>query len=101
MLAAKRYAELGLRDVITAVAAPLRPGAVVGRPVLRTILREGGVPLRAAALLSPALLLLPRSRLLLRALGLRLLPGLLGLLDCWVRSGGGAGRLGSLSNFSL
>jgi hypothetical protein len=38
------------------------------------------VRLPGAALLLPSPLLLPRSRLLLRALGLRLLAGLLGLL---------------------
>jgi hypothetical protein len=70
----ERNAELLLGDVITAVASPLGPGAMVAGPVLRTILLPGTVPLPSATLLQPAPLLLPGDCLLLCALRLLLLP---------------------------
>jgi hypothetical protein len=68
--------EAGLRNVVTAIASTLRPGAMVALPVLSAISLPGVVPLPAAAVL-PSCLRLPRSRLLLRALRLLLLAGLL------------------------
>ena len=62
--AAEIEAEAILRNVVTAVAPALRPGAMVAGPVLRAILSEGRVLLPAAAPL-PSPLLLPRMRLLL------------------------------------
>ena len=76
MLAAEVEIEAGLRDVETAVAAALRPGAMLGGPLSGAALLPGSVRLPGALLL-PAALLLPHSRHLLRALGLRLLAGLL------------------------
>ena len=58
MLVAEIETETGLRDVEATVASTLRPGSVVGSPVLGAILLPTGVPL-PRALLCPALLLLP------------------------------------------
>jgi hypothetical protein len=58
VLAAEIEAEGLLRNVGTAVASALRPGAMVGGPPLCAILLEGVVPL-PAALLQPSPLLLP------------------------------------------
>ncbi len=60
--------EAILRDVRSAVAAALRPVAMVGRPVLGAVLLPGIVAL-PAAVLYPAALLLPGSCLLVGALG--------------------------------
>ena len=81
MLAAEVETKTGLRDVETTVASALRPGSMVGRPMLGTILLPRATPL-PGALLCPTLLLLPRSRLLLRALrgSLSILLRALGLL---------------------
>ena len=70
--------ELGFRNVVTAVASTLRPGAMIAIPVLRTILLPGTMALPAAAL-CPSPLMLPRDCLLPRALRLLLL-SLLGVL---------------------
>jgi hypothetical protein len=51
VLASEIEIEAGLRNVITAVASTLRPGAMIGGPVLGPILLPGIVPLPAAALL--------------------------------------------------
>ena len=71
--------EAGLRDVVTAVAATLLPGAMLAVPLLSTTLLPRTVPLKAA-LLCPSPLLLPRDCLLPSTLRWRLLPGLLGTL---------------------
>jgi len=42
--AAERETEGRLRNVVPAIASALRPGAMIGRPVLRTALLEGRVP---------------------------------------------------------
>ena len=57
--------EAGLRNVVSAIASTLRPGAMVACPVLRAILLPCTMPLPAAALLHPSPLLLPRDCLLL------------------------------------
>jgi len=72
---------LGFRNVVTAIASTLRPGAMIAIPVLSTIRLPCTMPLPAAMLL-PRDCLLPRTlRLLLLALlgtlGLRLLRALL------------------------
>ncbi len=64
MLAAEIQAETGLRDIEAAIASALRPGSMVGSPMLGAILLPIVVPL-PGALLCPTLLLLPGSRLLL------------------------------------
>jgi hypothetical protein len=43
--------EAGLRNVVTAIASTLRPGAMLGCPVLRATLLPGAMFLPAAALL--------------------------------------------------
>src|ERR1019366_5096877 len=75
--AAETEIEGGLRNVVTAVASALLPGAMVGRPVSGAILLPGVLRLPTAALLYPSPLLLPRSGLLLVALGLHLRGALL------------------------
>jgi len=70
--------EAILRDIVTAVASTLSPGAMVALPLLRAILLPCTASLPGALLL-PSPLLLPRDCLLLRALRLLLL-GVLGLL---------------------
>src|ERR1039458_2534238 len=59
VLAAETEIEAGLRNVVTAVASALLPGAMVGRPVLGAILLPGVFRLPTAALLYPSPLLLP------------------------------------------
>ena len=59
-------------DVETAIASPLSPVAMVAGPTLTAVLLPRAVPL-PCALRRPALLLLPRGRLLLAALRLLLL----------------------------
>ena len=68
--------EAGLGNVVTAVAATLRPGAVVAIPVPVAALLPATVPL-PCALRGPSPLFLPRNCLHLRTLGLLLLPSLL------------------------
>ena len=77
MIAAEIEIEAALRDVVTAVAAALLPGAMVGGPPLGAVMLPAIVRLPGAGLLLPSLLLLPRARLLLRPLGLPLLRSLL------------------------
>ena len=57
--AAETEIEGGLRNVVTAVASALLPGAMVGRPVSGAILLPGVLRLPTAALLYPSPLLLP------------------------------------------
>src|ERR1019366_7356031 len=90
VLAAETEIEGGLRNIVTAVASALLPGAMVGRPVLGAILLPGVFRLPTAALLYPSPLLLPRSGLLLVALGLNLRLRLRGALLLWL------GLLGAL-----
>ncbi|HME06117.1 MAG TPA: hypothetical protein VKG25_03670 [Bryobacteraceae bacterium] len=76
MLATEINTEGLLRNVVAAIPPTLRPGAMVGGPVLGAILLPGVVPLPAAwllpsALLLPSLCLLLRSLWLLRTLFLR------------------------------
>src|ERR1019366_9127180 len=59
VLAAETEIEGGLRNVVTAVASSLLPGAMVGRPVSGAILLPGVLRLPTAALLYPSPLLLP------------------------------------------
>jgi hypothetical protein len=79
VLTPERETETGRRNVVTAIAATLRPATMVACPVLIATLLERTVALPATALL-PSPLLLPRSCLLPRALGLLLLLRLLGAL---------------------
>jgi hypothetical protein len=76
MLPAEIQIETIARDVISAVTSALRPGPMIGCPVLGTILLPVVVAL-PTAVAEPSALLLPASGLLLRALGLRrcALPG--------------------------
>ncbi len=60
--------ETSYRNVISAVAAALRPGAVITLPIGGAILLPGSVFL-PSALRMPAGLLLPSLRLLIAALG--------------------------------
>ena len=83
--------EAVLRNVVTAIASALCPGAMIGFPAMSAILLESAVPL-PSALLFPSPLLLPRGCLLARALGL-LLTGLLGLLLRWPLLASLLGRL--------
>jgi len=76
--------ELGLRNVVTAIATTLGPGAMIAIPVLSTILLPCTMPLPAALLL-PSPLLLPRDCLLPRTLRLLLLLALLGTLCLLLR----------------
>ena len=71
VLVPKGEREGVLRNVVAAVAAALRPSAVIAGPILCTILLERSVSLPAASL-RPALLLLPVGCLLPGALGLLL-----------------------------
>ena len=75
----ERKTEAVLRNVVTAIAPTLRPGAMIAGPVLCAILLKCAMPLPGALLL-PSPLLLPRDCLLLGTLRLRLLPGLRGTL---------------------
>jgi hypothetical protein len=59
VLAAETEIEAGLREVVTAVASALLPGAMVGRPISGAILLPGVMRLPPAALLNPSPLLLP------------------------------------------
>jgi hypothetical protein len=71
--------EAGLRNVVTAIAPTLPPGAMIAVPVLSPILLKCAMPLPGALLL-PSPLLLPSDGLLLSALRLLLgLPGTLSL----------------------
>ena len=92
MCASEIDTETVLRDVVTAIAAALGPGAMLVLPMLGTILLPGTMSL-PAALLHPTFLLLPgaclllstlrrllRALLLLRRLGALLRLGLLGAL---------------------
>ena len=97
VLAAETEIEAGLRNVVTAVASALLPGAMVGRPVLGAILLPGIFRLPTAALLYPSPLLLPRSGLLLVALGLNLRLRLRGALLLWLGLLGALRLLGLLS----
>ena len=67
VLAAKRKLESVLRNVVATIAAALRPSAMLGLPVLGTILLPGAM-LLPTALPHPSALLLPHTRLLLGAL---------------------------------
>ena len=73
----ERETEAVLRNVVTAIAATLRPGAMLACPALRPILLPCTMPLPSAVLCPPSLLL-PRDCLLLGTL--RLLVLLLGRL---------------------
>ena len=84
MFIAEIEIEAGLRNVVTAIASTLRPGAVVALPVLSAILLPCTMTLPAAALLYPSAPLLPRDCLLLRTLRL-LLTGLFGTLFLLLR----------------
>lgn len=64
--------EAILGNVVAAVATALRPGAMIVLPILGAILLPTGVPL-PSALLPPTVLLLPNLRLLLGALGRRII----------------------------
>ena len=64
--------EAVLRNVVTAVASALCPGAMLAFPPCGTILLEGTMPLPCALLL-PSALLLPRDCLLPGTLRLLLL----------------------------
>src|ERR1017187_10156000 len=97
VFAAETEIEAGLRNVVTAVASALLPGAVVGRPVLGAILLPGTFRLPTAALLYPSPLLLPRTGLLLVALGLNLRLRLRGALLLWLGVLGALRLLGLLS----
>ena len=83
MLTPERETEAVLRNVVTAIASPLRPGAMLAGPVLRTILLQRTMPL-PGAVFCPSPLLLPRDCLLLGTLWLLVLLrsrlGTLGLL---------------------
>lgn len=68
--------EAVLGDVITPIAAALRPGAMVAFPPLGAILLKCAAPLQGTVLFPPTLLL-PCNSLVARTLGLPLLPGLL------------------------
>jgi hypothetical protein len=67
VLTSEIEAEAGLRNVVTAIASTLCPGAMIAVPVLSTILLKCAMPLPSALLL-PSPLLLPRDCLLLRTL---------------------------------
>jgi hypothetical protein len=71
--------EAGLGNVVSAIAATLRPSAMVAVPVSVATLLPRAV-LLPGALRGPSPLLLPLNRLLLRTLGLLLLVSLLGTL---------------------
>ena len=71
MSTAEIETESRLWDAVSPVASTLRPGTMVRRPPLRASLLPGIVTL-PAALPDPSLLLLPRSGLLLRTVGLSL-----------------------------
>lgn len=73
MLTSEVEIEASLRDIVTAVAPTLRPGAMVGGPVFGASLLPVIASLPAPALY-PSPLLLPASCLLLRPLRLHLLP---------------------------
>ncbi len=72
MLGPKGCVEAVLRNEVATVPAALRPGAMVGVPVVVALVSQGRVAL-PSAMSSPASLLLPRSSLFLRTLGRRLL----------------------------
>ena len=59
-----------LRNVVTAIASTLRPGAMIAVPILIAILLPGTMRLPAAALFQPSLLLLPCDCLLPRGVPL-------------------------------
>ena len=82
MAAPEREIEAGLRNVITAIASPLRPGAMLAGPVVHAILLQRTMSL-PGAVSCPSPLLLPRDCLLLGTL--RLLPGRLGTLGLLLR----------------
>jgi hypothetical protein len=76
-LAAEIEREAVLGNVVTAVASPLLPGAMLGGPLLSAVLAPCSMRL-PGAMLCPSSLLLPSGCLLPRTLGLLLLrPGLL------------------------
>ena len=64
--------EAILGNVVAAIATALRPGAMIVLPILGAILLPTGVSL-PSTLLPPTALLLPNLRLLLGALGRRII----------------------------
>jgi len=80
VLTPERQTEAVLRNVVAAIASPLRPGAMLACPALRTILLPRTMRL-PGAVLCPSPLLLPRDCLLLGTLWLRLLSVRLGTLS--------------------
>ena len=73
--------ETGFRNVVAAIAATLRPSAVIALPIGGAILLPGGVFL-PSALRTPTGLSLPSLRLLLAALGRAVAALLSG--RCWL-----------------